>query len=130
MLEYEFRQLVEQWKTTKRDLDAAEELLDEVKARAPALAKQYESWDEFQAAKAEYAAWDLDFLAADQSFADFRSAHAEASQALKDVLPDQVWIRVGDEGVGKAYSNWGGSHWTIEVKPWQDEMPSLHHTHR
>ena len=125
-----FKGLVLNWKMALAALDEAEAELASIKDQEPMLKKQYESWAAYEEVAECLDEWDQRWQTADAACTERRRIYDAITDELKKMLPDQVWIRVDDEGIGKAYSNWGGSHWVIECKPWQDEMPSLNHTYR
>lgn len=64
-----------------------------------------------------------------KSLALTRSAFSVWCRARADLLTaiplPNIWIRVGDYAVGKFYDVWGGGHYEIAVRDWQDDLPEL-----
>lgn len=54
-------------------------------------------------------------------------------QELIRNVPNGVWFKHDlpfdgqTYGIGISYTNWGGYHYSLQVEPWRDNMPSLDH---
>jgi len=96
----------------------------------PTFKKSYESYDDYAkdvSAKNEYLL-KLEQLQAERSLAADRIKQLEAK--LRKLIPQETWFKHGDVGIGLGFSNWGGNHTYVVVKPWQEKMPSLDHRYR
>ena len=125
------------YETARKFIEAVQDV-DEARARQldfeknnkpPIKPTQVESWDEWnkyldaeQAFKAEIDRYDTEVTEA-------KSKRSELETILKKVMPIMVWFRVDNQGIGVSYTNWGGSHYDLITRPWQEQMPSLDHTY-
>ena len=51
---------------------------------------------------------------------------ATLGKEILNLLPIRnVWVRAGDYAVGFYYDVWGGGHYELSVKPWNDNLPKL-----
>ncbi len=95
----------------------------------PPIEQQYDSTIAYNGAILDAQRW-LDCIKLkERDLANADEALKSAEAKLMAILPYGVWIRRGDLGIGKAYTNWGGNRHYIEVRDWQAEMPRLNHTY-
>lgn len=113
------------------ELKKAEQTLEKFRqANLPVIKNQYETFDEYNDDCERKFAYEqrVSGLKGEIKALEFKRNQAEAD--IKNVIPTKIWFKHGNNGIGIAYSNWGGSKWYVKVIPWQEKMPSLDETYR
>lgn len=95
----------------------------------PKVVTDLQQWDDYVA--------DRDFYTREHDRLEAARANAEQAERdirkrLMSVIPIELWFHHTHAGrevaIGIAYDDWGGSHYTIEIKDWPadpDTLPSL-----
>ena len=98
--------------------------------KKPSIKRQYENIEDYTTDAQALEDWKQKAAAIkNEKQAAEAKIRAIKSEIMK-ILPSEIWFKHGDIGIGISYTNWGGNNYNIEVKPWQEKMPSLDHRYR
>lgn len=92
----------------------------------PQIVMNLTEWEEYELAHKE---WVTNKEAKSNLLLLENSSYENIEKALMSTMPSKVWFKHDTVMIGKAYSNWGGSHYFILVQPVGAELKNLDQTY-
>lgn len=101
------------------DLNACQ---NKLAPKKPKIVESLDEWLDYVAADADYRD---NLLRARYAHEDAYTMYTEILNELRALIPAEVWFRHGEHAIGISFSDWGGSHHTLQIAKWGDKLPSL-----